>query len=138
MKKYLVEVGVTDDTECPHCGFESAMSDYESRAEFKPTYFQHDGAYLYNKYCPLCGWSEYEDYKPTEEEEESEDWPDDPFVEAEPSNEQIRISKSIQNLLSKAPDSADEALFEYIWSNHDPEKDNIDDFKRGFLELVLS
>lgn len=144
IRKQLNETGVSDDIECPHCGFESALHDYESRAEFTPKNFNHDGAYLYQKYCPLCGWSEYEDYQPTDEEldaaddDDDADWPDDPFVEAEPSNEQMRNSKDIQYLLSKAPDEADEFLSEYIWARHDPENDNIGSLMEGIFEFIFS
>ena len=55
MKKFLLETGVSDEEECPYCGYPEATSMYESRSEF--TYKKVD--YQYFAYCPVCGWQRY-------------------------------------------------------------------------------
>lgn len=134
IRKQLNETGVAEDEECQYCGFESALHDYESRADLEPTQFQHDGGYRHHYYCPLCGWSEYEEY-------EGDDEVDDPFVEAEPDDQQVRNSKQIQNLLEKADDVSDvvsEHIYEYIWTQHDPEKDNLSNIEEGIFGFIFS
>lgn len=136
MNRLLLEVGVSENMECPACGYEGANHDYESRGEFTPQEFHYDGAYLYYNYCPLCGWAEYEDFKP--EDENEDDWPSDPLTEYEPSNEQVKTSQRIQKLLEAAPDSVEDMLMEFIWQNFDPETWGLSELRWEFTRFIFS
>ena len=108
MEKLLLEVGVQDDVECPYCGFEAAQEDYESRGEHTP--FKKGDArtkfeYNYWRWCPLCGWQQYEASDELIEEwynidDTGERHPDNPY-EIEPKKEALKEVKKIKPLVDK-------------------------------------
>jgi len=131
MKKLLLETGIQEDTNCPYCGYDEAVEDYESRAEYQPANFKFAGGYYYGKSCPMCGWSEYNDYSPTDEEEDEDkgECPLDPYLEYEPNDENIAVSKRIQKLTDKAPDEVNNVLVNTIFDLFEPQKHDFEDFK---------
>jgi len=115
MKKLLLESGVQSDLVCPYCDFDAAQEDYESRGEHTPfkkgdarTKFEYD----YWRWCPLCGWEQYEASDELAEEwynidDTGERHPDNPY-EIKPDKAALKEVKKIKPLVDKLWDVDDE------------------------------
>lgn len=67
--------GYSEDIECPHCGWESAQYNHESRGEYRGE----------TRQCYICGWDEYNWANLWDEEDEDapkeyKDIPDDEII----------------------------------------------------------
>jgi hypothetical protein len=112
----LNETSISEDINCPYCGFEEAISQAETRSNFKIEYKGLTiGGYDEEQSCPLCGWvkyiaHEYEYVIDSVEEElqkivnpnKIEDWdnfltkylPDEEF-ENKPNKEVVKLAKKV-------------------------------------------
>jgi len=109
--KMLTETGVQEDLDCPYCGYNAAQEDYESRADHSP--FKREDArikfgYNYWRWCPVCGWEQYEASDELVEEwydidDTGERHPDNPY-EIKPDKEAVIGAKKILPLIDKLCD----------------------------------
>lgn len=139
MKKLLLEVGVQKELKCPCCGFEAAQEDYESRGDHTP-FNKRDArtkfGYDYWKWCPLCGWEQYEASNELVEtwydiDDTGERHPDNPY-EIEPKKEALKEVKKIRPLINKLWD-VDELNIWQVFNRWYPEVHKAE----GFLYLVI-
>ena len=139
IRKQLNETSVQDDIECEYCGYPMAMEEEESRGDLQPAKFKYDGGYHVVRSCPVCGWLEYEDYRYYDDDEEEEGGPPDPLIEYEPSKEQAVKASQIVKFVDKivSYDDIYDHVIEYIWSQHNPDTDDIVRLKYGLIPWIF-
>ena len=119
MKKLLLETGVSEEEECPFCGYPEASSMYESRSEF--TYKKKD--FQYFAYCPVCGWQRYGG----EDDEEGE-------ITLPPKPKQLIEAKKIISMYQKLSDDAQGIVIDLFMGLETP---TFQVFKRGLVDHIF-
>ena len=115
-----------------------AIEEEETRCDLRPDNFEYDGGYCVYRNCPVCGFLEYEEYNASEEEEDENRLPPDPFTEYDPDEIEAKKAGQIVNFIERIESEDDiyDFTIEYIWDRHSP-GDDIVKLKYGLIPFVF-
>jgi hypothetical protein len=158
MKKLLLETGVTEDIDCPHCGYWGAYEEAETRGDIEAKGYE-DFTFDFQRFCPLCDWLEYEkedegewydqvgDEIDVDVDEDPEKWdeemskllPPNPLTDGPPPK-QLAVAKRLMKILTRLPDEIADHIYTFVfeeWANWDEEARTYENFLRMFLVYIL-